>query len=117
MIRWVDDLLHRWGRWTISTESRGIGYPPCSPMFRDAPSSDVFESKLPLGIGLSDYKDVSDAVQRLPHFQRAVIVLIYVQRLTKREVAAECGVKHDTVTKYIDAAHEVLARELSAESA
>ena len=117
MIRWIDALLHNWGRWTISAESRGIGYPQCSPMFRDSPSSDVFESKIPLGIGMSDYKDVSIAVEKLPHFQRAVVVLVYVQRLTKREAGQQCGVKHDTVTKYLDAAHEALARELNTETA
>ena len=113
MIRWVDSLLHLWGRWAVSVESRSVGYPSVSPMFRDMTSSGVFDSRIPAGVCASDLNEVSRAVDELPLFHRAVVVMTYSHRLSRREVAAGCGVKHDTVTKYLDAAHKTLASQLS----
>lgn len=52
MIIYVNGLLAAWGRWAKRGEDGGVGWPTCSPMFRDAPSGvSVHGSKPPLGVG------------------------------------------------------------------
>ena len=82
-------------------------------MFRDMPSSQVFESKIPLGIGLSDYREVNRVIGDMPEIPKAVIVCHYQRAYNIRKTAQMCGVSANTVSKYLNDAHEFIERRMS----
>ena len=114
-IDWVDRTLHAWAIWLTSVERKAIGYPSSSPMFRDMPSNDVFESKVPLGMNATDYSNVSVAVNALPYIPRQIVVAYYRQANgSRRKTAVLCGISEKSVTQYLGDAHTSLAAELEA---
>ena len=113
MIAHIDMLLSRWARWAISTESRAVGYPSASPMFRDAPSTGVFESREPFGLGAADYRDVTRAVDALPILLKHCVIEYYQRNGGAEAVAGRLGIKKAVMFKYIHAAHESIGQYLS----
>jgi RNA polymerase sigma-70 factor (ECF subfamily) len=55
---------------------------------------------------------VWDAVRRLPRRQREAVVLMYVEGLTRAEIAAAMGVTTETVKTHLDRARSFLAEAL-----
>jgi RNA polymerase sigma-70 factor (ECF subfamily) len=55
---------------------------------------------------------VWDAVRRLPRRQREAVVLMYVEGLTRAEIAAAMGVSTETVKTHLDRARSFLAEAL-----
>lgn len=82
-------------------------------MFRDLPSSGVFESTPPPGASMDNYRDVSAAVDRLPDVLKVVVITHYQIAKSKRETAQRCGINDKSVTQYLGTAHQILARELA----
>ena len=112
MIAHVDVLLGRWARWIICSEVRAVGYPSTSPMFRDTPSTGVFQSREPFGTSAEDYRDVTKAVDSLPIVLKHC-VLEYYQRPSKaEETAARLGLKKSVMFKYLHSAHELIGDAL-----
>ena len=112
MIAHVDVLLGRWARWIICSEVRAVGYPSTSPMFRDTPSTGVFQSREPFGTSSADYRDVTKAVDSLPIVLKHC-VLEYYQRPSKaEETAARLGLKKSVMFKYLHSAHELIGDAL-----
>ena len=81
-------------------------------MFRDTPSTGVFQSREPFGTSAADYRDVTKAVDALPIVLKHC-VLEYYQRPSKAdETAARLGLKKSVMFKYIHCAHEQIDRFL-----
>lgn len=106
MIASIDILLSRWARWSICSESRSVGYPSTSPMFRDTPSSGVFGSCEPFGTSTSDYREVTKAVDSLPLVLKACVIEYYQRRTGAEEAASRLGIKKGVMFKYLHSAHE-----------
>ena len=104
MIPYIDVQLCVWGRWALRHKARAVGYPPVSPMFRDAQSSGVFDSKPPFGI--DEYVAETDiAVQRLPDDLRLVAVEYYQIRGKSEDVARRLSMSKATLFRRIDKMH------------
>lgn len=104
MIVHVDVLLCAWGRWALRHKAGAVGYPSVSPMFQDAPSSKVFDSKTPFGV---DYyvSETDLAVQRLPADLRLVAVEYYQIRGKSEDVARRLRMSKATLFRRIDKMH------------
>lgn len=113
MIQWIDSVLGSWGRWAQRHAYSAVGFPSMSAMFRDMPSSAVFESRLPFGLCEDDYQDVSDAVSSLEDRQRAAVTLKYVMRVGRTRCCRELGCCDATFTDLIDKAHTIIERRIS----
>ena len=106
MIAHIDILLGRWARWAVSVESRAVGYPPTSPMFKDSPSSGVYASSEPFGLFASDFKDVTRAVDSLPNQLKHCVIEYYQRNGGADAVAGRLGIKKSVMFKYLHSAHE-----------
>lgn len=113
LIAHVDILLGRWARWIICSESRAVGYPSTSPMFRDTPSTGVFCSREPFGFSGSDYKDVTKAVDSLPIVLKHCVLEYYQRPGKAEETAQRLGLKKSVMFKYLHNAHEQIDNLLS----
>ena len=82
-------------------------------MFRDMPSSEVFESRLPFGLCEDDYSDVSAAVDALPDRMRMAIAVKYVLRQGRTKCCRALGCGDATFLGMIDSAHTMIERRLS----
>ena len=103
MIRWIDALLHNWGRWTISAESRGIGYPSKSLTCYSEGSRD-FEGMCE-DADNQTYASVDACVQDLMPAQRAAVMRRY-------GIAAVFRFPRDNYEQCLLMAHEVLIKAL-----
>ena len=108
MISHIDMLLAKWARWSLTSESRAVGYPSKSPMFRDSPSSGVYGSSEPFGISGGDYNDVTQAVDLLPLVQKCCVIEYYLRQGGAEESASRLGLKKGVMFKYLHAAHEAI---------
>ena len=106
MIASIDILLTRWARWAISSESRAVGYPSTSPMFRDSPSSGVFGSVEPFGLSSGDFKSVTHAVDFLPAILKVCVIEYYMRKSGAEQAAINLGIKKSMMFKYLHSAHE-----------
>lgn len=113
MIAHIDILLGRWARWVVSVESRAVGYPPTSPMFKDSPSSGVYCSSEPFGISGADYRDVTRAVDALPVLLKHCVLEYYQRNGGAEAVALRLGIKKSVMFKYLHSAHEQIGNHLS----
>ncbi len=113
MISHIDMILARWARWAIRQESKNVGFPNCSPMFRDTPSSGVYGSSEPFGIDTSDFHDVTRAVDSLPLVLKTCVIEYYQRNGGADAVAGRLGIKKSVMFKYIHAAHEHIDHQLS----
>lgn len=107
----IKSLLCAWGRWAIKRASSGIGYPSCSPMFKDSPSGDAYGSQIPLGVGYSAHSDFAtlDAdINKLPTVQRVTLIEVYQRGGSMREVAIRMGVKRDALGHWLCRSYEML---------
>jgi hypothetical protein len=108
MISSVDMLLAKWARWSVRSESRAVGYPGASPMFRDSPSSGVYGSSEPFGTSAGDYQDVTRAVDALPLVLKCCVIEYYLRPGAAVEKAGRLGLKKAVMFKYLHAAHEAI---------
>lgn len=114
MIAHIDMILTRWARWAIRSESKSIGFPNKSPMFRDTPSSGVYASSEPFGLSGDDFDDVTRAVNALPILLRHCVVEYYQRNGGADAVAVRLGIKKSAMFKYIHSAHEQIGVFLDA---
>jgi len=75
-------------------------------MFRDSPSSGVFKSAEPFGIGASDFGDVTRAVDSLPILLKHCVIEYYKRNGGAEAVAGRLGIKKSVMFKYLHTAHE-----------
>lgn len=113
MIREIDELLSRWGRWAIRSYTGTLGYAPYSPTCRDyrPPVTEAQRSYNP-GWNSSDLHDCDSAVKLLPSLQRTIVIAVYVYQRPRYQIAAEIGVHRNTLTNYIHDAQCRIARDL-----
>lgn len=106
---YIEVLLSAWGRWAISIQTRSIGFPSQSPMFKDTPPGKSFGSAPPLGVGCDtgDMESINEAIKRMPVFHRVVLIEFYQIGGTTREIAARLGCAQTTFNSYLTAAKEI----------
>ena len=81
-------------------------------MFRDTPSSGVFQSREPFGISSADYRDVTKAVDSLPIVLKHCVLEYYQRPSKSEETAARLGLKKSVMFKYLHTAHELIGEML-----
>lgn len=114
MIPYVDTELSIWGKWVIAKSSKGIGYSPVCPMFKDSRHSGGYGSNPPLGAGIGDnILDTDAAVQRLGHDLRRLCVEYYVVGGKGVEVARRLGIARQRLYERVHALHQELLGHLN----
>lgn len=110
----IEVLLSAWGRWAIRRDSKALGFPRVSPMFRDAPLGDSFGNALPLDLAEVDLLAVDASIMRLPPVWREAVIQAYQRGAGKSmdENARQLGIDRKTLGKYISKAHEWIAIDM-----
>jgi hypothetical protein len=108
MILYVDHLLCSWGVWSRRMAGRAVGYPSCSPMFRDAPAGQGYASRPPLGIDRQDNTVTDAAIQRLCEEDRRLCVEVYQIGGKTVEIAARMGWYRERVSRRLHVVHQEL---------
>lgn len=110
---YVEHLLCAWGAWSRRAVAGGIGFPSCSPMFKDAPVGKGYASRPPLGIGTSDCCATDLAVQRLSPEDRRLCVEVYRIGGKTVEVAARLGWYRERVSRRLQVVHGLVLGHLN----
>lgn len=105
---YVEHLLSAWGRWAQRKASKGIGFPSCSPMFKDAPVGKFYESRPPLGLDQADCEATDKAIQRLSAEDRRLCVEVYQIGGKTVEIAARLGWHRQRVPERLQRMHQEL---------
>ena len=109
MIDYVNVQLSAWGKWSARNASKGMGYSPICPMFKQAQHGGAFGSSIPVGVdvsGIDHIRDTDEAVRRLDAASRALCVEFYVIRGSSEEISKRMGVTKKTIYNRIDALHQ-----------
>lgn len=109
MIDYVNVQLSAWGKWSARNASKGMGYSPICPMFKQAQHGGAFGSSIPVGVdvsGIDHIRDTDEAVRRLDAASRALCVEYYVIRGSSEEISKRMGVTKKTIYNRIDALHQ-----------
>lgn len=113
MIPYVEHLLNCWGQWSRRMASRAIGYPTCSPMFKDAPVGQGYASRPPLGVDRHDNQATDMAIQRLSAEDRRLCVEVYQIGGKTVEIAARMGWHRQRVPERLRRMHQELIGHLN----
>ena len=112
MILDVDHRLCRWGAWSRRMVARAVGYPPCSPMFKDAPAGKGYGSKPPLGVDDADNGVTDRAVKRLSAEDIRLCIEVYQIGGTTVEIAARIGCHRQRIPERLHRVHQALLGHL-----
>lgn len=114
MIEYINVQLSIWGKWAARQNSKGLGYPSISPMFKDVKHGGTFGSQLPPGVCVLEYVRVTDqAVQRLSEQDRALCVEFYQVRGTAVEIARRLGMARQRLYERLDVVHRAVMGHLN----
>lgn len=110
----IDAQLCAWGKSQMRQLSRGCGFPPWSPMFRDSPSGKGDGGNPTKGLTLvssADLRDVGAAVRALGVDDRQLVAETYIVGGPRRVVAQRMSLPART---YYDRLHALHVRVQSA---
>lgn len=110
---YVEHLLSTWGRWARRQVAGGIGFPSCSPMFKDMPVGKSYGSRPPLGVGGDDCEATDRAVRRLSPENRRLCVEVYQVGGKTVEIAARLGWHRQRVPERLQRMHQELLGHLN----
>lgn len=105
---YVEHLLSAWGAWARRQAHGAVGFPTCSPMFKDMPVGKCYDSRLPLGIGSGDCAETDRAVARLDAESRRLCVEVYQIGGPTTAVAARLGWHRQRVPERLRRVHHEL---------
>lgn len=108
----VEILLSAWGKWAVRIETKAIGYPSTSPMFREARFGKGFGSSEPIGISDDDMKAVDKAVQTLPVILRATLNEFYKRQCSIRELSLHLGCDKNAAGRYLNEARRRISKTM-----
>ena len=109
MIDYVNVQLSAWGKWAARNASKGMGYSPICPMFKQAQHGGAFGPSIPAGIdvsGIDHIRDTDEAVRRLDAASRALCVEFYVVNGSGEEIARRMGIAKRTLYDRIHSLHQ-----------
>lgn len=116
MIRDIDELLSRWGRWAIRSYTSSLGYPPYSPSCRGYRIPVTEETRrLDPGWQPADIHDCDTAVKLLDNPYRQIVVCHYVEHISMSAIARLMACHRNTIRNHMHEAHARIARELAEE--
>ena len=113
MIPYADHLLSCWGKWSGRMARRALGFPSCSPMFRDAPAGQGYASRPPLGIDRHDNAVTDLAIKRLCAEDQRLCVEVYQIGGKTVEIAARMGWYRERVSRRLHVVHQELIGHLN----
>lgn len=116
MIPYIDTQLSIWGRWSVARASRGLGFSPVCPMFKQARYGGGFGSAVPVGVAVDCVDNIHDtdtAVSRMSVDQKRLCVEYYVVGGKGNEVAARLGVARRTMFDRLHCMHQALLGHLN----
>lgn len=114
MIEYINAQLSVWGKWAVRQNSKGLGYPSISPMFKDVKHGGTFGSQLPPHVCVLEYvRDTDLAVQRLPATDRALCVEFYQVGGSAVSVAQRLGIARQRLYERLDAVHRAVVGHLN----
>ena len=109
MIDKVNVQLSAWGKWAARNASKGMGYSPICPMFKQAQHGGAFGPSIPAGIdvsGIDHIRDTDEAVRRLDAASRALCVEFYVINGSSEDIAQRMGIAKRTLYDRIHSLHQ-----------
>lgn len=110
----VEVLLSAWGKWAVRIETKSIGYPSTSPMFREARFGKGFGSSEPIGISDDDMKAVDSAVQSLPLILKITIKEFYKRECSIRDLSMSLGCDKSAAGRYLNEGRRRVANYIEA---
>lgn len=114
MIEYINLQLSVWGKWAVRQNSRSLGYPRISPMFKDVKHGGGYGSQLPPGACDCEYVRETDlAVQRLSAHDRALCVEFYQVGGSAVSVAQRLGIARQRLYERLDAVHRAVMGHLN----
>lgn len=108
MIDIIDAQLSAWGKSQLRQQSRASGFPPWSPMFRDAPSGKGSGGNPTKGLTLvsaADMRDIGAAVRALCIDDRKIVAETYVIGGPRRVVMQRLSMPARTYYERLHAMH------------
>ena len=116
-IEGLKSLLSRWGRWAVRSESRALGFPSTSPMFRAVKcDSGAYGREYDPGYCPSDIIDCDRAINMLNPGTRQIVVTHYKRGGSMRATARALGINHMAVVRDLTAAHLFIVAALTRRS-
>lgn len=109
MIDCVNVQLSAWGKWAARNASKGMGYSPICPMFKQAQHGGAFGPSIPAGIdvsGIDRIRDTDEAVKRLDEASRALCVEFYIVSGSGEEIAHRMGIAKRTLYDRVHVLHQ-----------
>ena len=109
MIDYVNVQLSAWGKWSARNASKGMGYSPICPMFKQAQHGGAFGSSIPVGVdvsGIDHIRDTDEAVRRLDAASRALCVEFYVVNGSGVDIARRMGITRKALYERIHSMHQ-----------
>ena len=100
MIEYIHVQLSAWGRWSLRRASKGVGYSPVCPMFKDVRHGEGYESRPPSGVEVASFNelvDIEQAVSRLSQDGKRLCMEYYVVQGSGEEVASRLGIARRTL--------------------
>lgn len=109
MIDYVNVQLSAWGKWSARNASKGLGYSPICPQFKQVQYGGAFGSSVPVGIdvsGTDHIRDTDEAVRRLDEESRALCVEFYIVSGSGEEIAHRMGIAKRTLYDRVHVLHQ-----------
>lgn len=112
-MRWLDNLLHRWGKASVRAMDGGLGYTRSCLANMNPSSGNTWNSNAPAGALMAvDFHELNEAIQRLEHKERVAVVTYYQLSSSYRQAALLVGCATNTLIKRVQSAQGNLARIL-----
>ena len=116
MVEYIHTQMSIWAKWSISRTSKGLGYPPVSPMFKDARLGSVYGSGIPAGIcidSLDNMHDMDKAVERLSRSHQTLVAEFYIVGGKSVEIADRLGISKKQMYENLDGLHHQVLGHLN----
>lgn len=109
----VEMLLSAWGRRQVAEMHSGVGWPKCSPGFRDYRSGTAFDGSPPIGVAEA-LPELEQEIGQLPRVLLVCVWEMWVRGGSEQQISARCGISRPTLRRYLLDAYARLDNVLNA---